>query len=663
MVDFTLFYGGFKNRTLVRWDADGDWEALDTEIDHAEGVATATVTEFSTVALVDDPDGGWSPTTQQRIQPEWPTLETFDDGDGWITAGDGEVEIGDGTASLETEWEAPDDDDDSGSTPPPGDGDDGDDDDSDESDDDSGDGDDSDESDDDSGTDCPGDDDSSSGDPGGDVNTVSDEEYDTEGMPNGDSGGTGDGCPDDDDSSSGDPGGDVNTVSDDEYDTEGMPNGDSGGTGDDDEDDEDDDKIVCPSELPHPGWGGSCPGDDDDDDGDDRGDSGDGSDPSPSPDPEPTEAELSRGISLDGAETVTMEVFARATTEGDGDQAEIRLEGDGGPIEVLSVEGGDDTNGWVTREVDVATVDGAATLYLETEGAATLEVDYISILKDESGSGLPDVAEKMDLGMPSGIDVVGEPLNLDPEKADTSGDGLRDGEEVDIDVTIEKKNDEWTLQGRAVEARSHPARVNTSGGSLNDTEDPNPLVNEHMVVRMGLPTVIEGKSEEGVEFDTYDDMYKLIHESHHNERGFTITPEWMPSSYDADPDKWYIKVSLTVEADIKHASKDDLPEEYKIDIDGRNAEIIDGSEGDLQLGSQEVTLVIETDDPHDGISGYWASIGHVEFTADMPDNSILTRSDSEINLRTDEEYSYNLGFEDEFLPYYQHAMETWKRGC
>ena len=441
MVDFTLFYGGFKNRTLVRWDADGDWEALDTEIDHAEGVATATVTEFSTVALVDDPDGGWSPTTQQRIQPEWPTLETFDDGDGWITAGDGEVEIGDGTASLETEWEAPDDDDDSGSTPPPGDGGDGDDDDSDESDDDSGDGDDSDESDDDSGTDCPGDDDSSSGDPGGDVNTVSDEEYDTEGMPNGDSGGTGDGCPDDDDSSSGDPGGDVNTVSDDEYDTEGMPNGDSGGTGDNDEDDD-----------------------------------GDGSDPSPSPDPEPTEAELSRDLTLEDAEEITLKVRVTAAT-GSGDEGgEADLFVDAQPDrEVLSLSDGESTDGWTTKELDLSAHAGEdVTVEARTEGDADLELEYVAILHDSSGSGFPDAVETMDLELPdSGSHLTGSSLDLDPSTADTSGDGLADHEQVDIDWTIVRDDGEWYLDAEVTDAIAHPGKADTSGNGLTDYEEVN----------------------------------------------------------------------------------------------------------------------------------------------------------------------------------------------
>ncbi|MEF8976507.1 MAG: VWA domain-containing protein [Halapricum sp.] len=92
-------------------------------------------------------------------------------------------------------------------------------------------------------------------------------------------------------------------------------------------------------------------------------------------------------------------------------------------------------------------------------------------LQDTDGDGIPDAVEEMDLRMPTGgPGVVGEPLHLDPFAADTSDDGILDNETVDVNYRIIQKDNETKLHAQVTYARSHPARVDTTGNGLTDRE-------------------------------------------------------------------------------------------------------------------------------------------------------------------------------------------------
>jgi hypothetical protein len=94
-------------------------------------------------------------------------------------------------------------------------------------------------------------------------------------------------------------------------------------------------------------------------------------------------------------------------------------------------------------------------------------------LTDSDDDGLPDAVEEMDLRMPTGgPGIVGEPLNLDPSAADTSGDGILDNETVDVTYRIVQQDNETKLHARITYARSHPARIDTTGNGLTDRAQP-----------------------------------------------------------------------------------------------------------------------------------------------------------------------------------------------
>lgn len=62
------------------------------------------------------------------------------------------------------------------------------------------------------------------------------------------------------------------------------------------------------------------------------------------------------------------------------------------------------------------------------------------------------------------------PLDLDPTKADTSGDGLRDDRVVDIDHEIRETRGTHELYAEVESAIAHPARVDSTGDGLTDRE-------------------------------------------------------------------------------------------------------------------------------------------------------------------------------------------------
>ncbi len=92
-------------------------------------------------------------------------------------------------------------------------------------------------------------------------------------------------------------------------------------------------------------------------------------------------------------------------------------------------------------------------------------------LEDTNGDGIPDRVAEMDLAMPTGEPgVVGEPLNLDPIALDTSGDGIRDNETVDINYRVFQEDNETKLHASVTYAEHHPARIDTTGDGLTDRE-------------------------------------------------------------------------------------------------------------------------------------------------------------------------------------------------
>ncbi len=293
----------------------------------------------------------------------------------------------------------------------------------------------------------------------------------------GDGGGGNDGSGGDDGGSGGSGGGDYEPY-DENWELPGTgPGGNDGDDGDggDGSDDDGDSGDGGGSEDGSGSGGNDGSGDDGSGGGDSGGDggsddgSGDGDGTSG-----PTNASISRTVSLpETTASIAIQVRVKATTGGVG-TAEVVLVGGGASAQVLDLGYGETTDGWVTRRISPAAGSFAgeeATLTVRTEGNATVQVEYVAVVIDSTGSGLPDAVERLDLRMPTGGPGVAHTLlDLDPSLADTDGDGLRDGEEVDVAWEIVPDAGEWTLYGEAVDATSHPGRVDTTGDGLTDSQ-------------------------------------------------------------------------------------------------------------------------------------------------------------------------------------------------
>jgi len=215
------------------------------------------------------------------------------------------------------------------------------------------------------------------------------------------------------------------------------------------------------------GGSDSCP---DDDDGSGGGGSGDDGSSGDEENDEPDRAKLTRTVDLSDVEG-DVDLYLRVKSEEPGENARAFITVDGESV----YEGNRHKSGaWITIEgKDISEYAGEeVTVELRTLGDASLEVEYIGFVKDSAGSGIADVAERMDLTMTSGPSGVrGQPLDLDPALADTSGDGLKDGQQVDIGVSVVPARDGWQIQGVVQETRAHPARFDTDGDELSDNEE------------------------------------------------------------------------------------------------------------------------------------------------------------------------------------------------
>ncbi|WP_256532927.1 hypothetical protein [Halovivax cerinus] len=128
---------------------------------------------------------------------------------------------------------------------------------------------------------------------------------------------------------------------------------------------------------------------------------------------------------------------------------------------------------WRDVSADISEYAGEeVTITFEAADGATLSAEYASVLVDSAGSGIPDVAEELDLHMPAAGEGqhLFSPLALDPTVADTDGDGLRDDDEVDIAVSYVHSSSGGKLRGYVSQAYSHPARVDSTGDGLTDPE-------------------------------------------------------------------------------------------------------------------------------------------------------------------------------------------------
>lgn len=215
------------------------------------------------------------------------------------------------------------------------------------------------------------------------------------------------------------------------------------------------------------GGSDSCP---DDDDGSGDGGSGDDGSSGDEENDKPDRAKLTRTVDLSDVEG-DVDLYLRVKSEEPGENARAFITVDGESV----YEGNRHKSGaWITIEgKDISEYAGEeVTVELRTLGDASLEVEYIGFVEDSAGSGIADVAERMDLTMTSGPSGVrGQPLNLDPALADTSGDGLKDGQQVDIGVSVVPARDGWQIQGVVQETRAHPARFDTDGDELSDNEE------------------------------------------------------------------------------------------------------------------------------------------------------------------------------------------------
>ena len=108
----------------------------------------------------------------------------------------------------------------------------------------------------------------------------------------------------------------------------------------------------------------------------------------------------------------------------------------------------------------------------ETEGDAELRLDFVGVVKDSSGDGIPDVVTELDLKIDEGYGGVrGTSLEIDPTTKYTTKDGLADADQVEIEWGYEEHwRDGWSFEAEIAEIHADPAKTDTTGDGLSDKE-------------------------------------------------------------------------------------------------------------------------------------------------------------------------------------------------
>ncbi|MFC4247614.1 VWA domain-containing protein [Natribaculum luteum] len=103
-------------------------------------------------------------------------------------------------------------------------------------------------------------------------------------------------------------------------------------------------------------------------------------------------------------------------------------------------------------------------------------------LTDSNNDGIPDAVADADPPMPTygpldyvydkrGLRDADPGIKIDPVLTDTSGDGLKDNETIDVEYQIFEENNETKLSARVTSAKAHPAYYDTDGDGVSDHDE------------------------------------------------------------------------------------------------------------------------------------------------------------------------------------------------
>jgi|GEM_PF-2106433 len=159
---------------------------------------------------------------------------------------------------------------------------------------------------------------------------------------------------------------------------------------------------------------------------------------------------------------VTM-IQAAARLKGSSNESGTLVARDGdGEVSTIAIE----NKSWTTVTLPVTAFAGeSATVTAQSPENGTVEIRDLRVLRDDDGDGLPNYVESQSIVLPFGHAPT---VSLDPQSADTDGDGLADGRELAFGPSNGSALDSTVTP---IRARGDPSRADTDGDGLTDSSE------------------------------------------------------------------------------------------------------------------------------------------------------------------------------------------------
>jgi hypothetical protein len=359
-----------------------------------------------------------------------------------------------------------------------------------------------------------------------------------------------------------------------------------------------------------------------------------------------------RTLDVGDAADIELRARVKGDVSGEDASAKIVVEGGSSTTEVVSLSSGSSEWSSVTEDISSHADDtDSVTVRVVTSGDASVSVDALSVTRDSDGDGIQDQFEREadDIlvsisRIENGQETLAERyVNLDPYDADTDGDGLDDGQEIDLHTRPAGGEQWYHTEERVIDGYdvySHPNLVNTDGlGLTDDAEARNgsdPMIPERLVLGFRVPTVAEENSGQWTPEDHGDEYRVSVTDMYtpslHEDGLFTDpTPDWLEEqNVDVDESKQYLLIKSYVF--MTRSGNDDagyrLPSGGQFSLpDSSRARIVGtGENAILEQGVMVHSIIVEV--PDSGVVEY-GTLGRFRFGAFTIDSSPFHRPANE----------------------------------
>jgi hypothetical protein len=274
-------------------------------------------------------------------------------------------------------------------------------------------------------------------------------------------------------------------------------------------------------------------------------------------------------------------------------------------------------------------------------------LDYVLVAYDTDGDTIIDSVERAAENMQpvEGIDMP--TLDIQPDQADTDGDGLDDNQEVSLSWTYDDRV--YVSQSVFDTWSSHPGQANSDEAGLDDGEEArrgsDPWTKQVLIGGYNVPTFVRNSTKKPMltqettdpgNDDEVRDHFIIQHsEIYLNEENSSCSCDWM-NGIAQEEIMEYVRIPITVYLKANQFTAANQDAEYEINIYGsENVEIVKQSSPlDGEIDHNEYAdrgyIVVEIDIRDQALdhAATFASMGQLGIEFRRMDDSVFKRSEN-----------------------------------